>query len=97
LRETVFYVSTYRMPRLHLRHPNLPLSLVGWTIVNDARRPRFWATIWADWILAGIEHGTRGTHLAAIERLYQAVADQTGVDRLDDMIAEQNFEALKAA
>jgi integrase len=85
------------MPRLRLRHPNLPPSLVGWTVVNDAHQPCFWATVWADWILADVGHGTRGRHLLAVERLYQAVVKQSGTDRLDDIIAEADFEALEAA
>jgi integrase len=84
------------MPRLYLRHPDIPPSLTGWILVNDSYQPRFWATIWADCILTNLKHGTRGGHLAAVERLYQAVTEQTGADELDDLIAQADFEALEA-
>jgi hypothetical protein len=97
LHKTTGYVNSYRMPRLYLRHPDLPPSLTGWILVNDSYQPRFWVTIWTDCILAGVKHGTRGGHLAAVERLYQAVAEQTGTDQLDDIIAKADFEALESA
>lgn len=84
------------MPRLRLRHPALPNSLAGWVLVNEAHVPRFWATVWSVVILTGVADGTRAAHLAAVERLYRAVAEQTGSDQLDRIIADGDFDAIES-
>lgn len=85
------------MAKVQLRYTNIPAPLSGWSLVNDRQQPRYWATVWADVLLARVEHGTRARHLGAIELLYLSVADQVGADRLDAMIAELDFDGLEAA
>ncbi|MEO3430141.1 site-specific integrase [Pelagibius sp. CAU 1746] len=85
------------MPKLRLRHPNIPPTLSGWLLVDERQLPRFWATVWADVLLAGVEDGTRAGHLGAVEALYQAVAEQAGSDQLDAMISALEFDSLEAA
>jgi len=84
------------MPRIRLRHAELPKSLTGWIAVNDLGVPRLWATVWADILLCGVAESTRGSHLAAVEKLYQSVANQTGGDCLDLIIATLDFDELEA-
>jgi len=84
------------MSRIRLRHAELPKSLTGWIAVNDLGVPRLWATVWADILLCGVAESTRGSHLAAVEKLYQSVANQTGGDCLDLIIATLNFDELEA-
>lgn len=84
------------MARTRLRRTDLPSSLRGWILVNDSQIPRYWATVWADILKADIKEGTRGRHLAAIEKLYRSVAAQTGRDCLDSLIAETDFDGLEA-
>lgn len=85
------------MARIRLRHVAIPAPLRGWLLVDDQERPRYWATIWADVLKAGVDDGTRARQLAAVERLYRTVAVQTGKDRLDGMIAALDFDALESA
>ena len=84
------------MPRIRLRHAELPRSLTGWIAVNDLGVPRLWATVWADILLCGVAESTRGSHLAAVEKLYQSAAEQTGGDGLDAVIATLNFDELES-
>jgi|AGTN01.1.fsa_nt_gi Phage integrase family. len=84
------------MPRIRLRHAELPKSLTGWIAVNDLGVPRLWATVWADILLCGVADSTRGSHLAAVETLYQSAAEQAGDDCLDAVIAALDFDELEA-
>lgn len=85
------------MSRIRLRSAIVPPSLMGWVLVDAYGIPRYWATIWADFIKVGLEEGTRAGHLAGVEKLYQAVITQTGNDSLDRLIAVADFEALESA
>ncbi len=84
------------MPRIRLRHAELPKSLIGWITVNDLGVPRLWATVWADILLCRVAETTRGSHLAAVEKLYQSAAEQAGDDCLDAVIAALDFDELEA-
>lgn len=84
------------MPRLRLRHAELPGPLTGWIAVNDLGLPRLWATIWADILMGRVAEATRGAHLAAVESLYRSVAEQIDGDRLDAIIAALDFDELEA-
>ncbi len=66
-------------------------------MVDALGLPRYWATIWADVLKAGIEDGTRGVYLAAVERLYQSVINQSGDDCLDRMLTSLDFRSVEAA
>ena len=66
-------------------------------MVDDLGRPRYWATIWADVLNAGVDDGTRARQLTAVEALYRTVAMQTGKDGLDGMIAALDFDGLESA
>lgn len=85
------------MPRLRLRHPDVPTPLQGWILVDRFGLPRYWATIWSDVLKAGIDEGTRGVYLAAVERFYQSVITQTGEDILDRMLAGCEFQNIESA
>lgn len=85
------------MPRIRLRHPAVPAPLRGWLLVDDQRRPRYWATIWTDVLKAGVDEGTRARQLTAVEALYRTVTTQTGKDCLDGMITELDFDGLESA
>ncbi|OWK21396.1 hypothetical protein AJ88_23070 [Mesorhizobium amorphae CCBAU 01583] len=74
---------------MKLRHPSLPLSAAGWVSVSPSGIPRFWATIWSDVLKTSLEPSTRRKHLAALDRLYEAVQRQRGSDCLDRLIAER--------
>jgi integrase len=84
------------MPKMHLRSPNVPPSLTGPIAVNGHGMPRYWATIWADHIMAGAEPATRSKALGAVDRLYGSVAEQRGKDCLDRLITNLDFSALES-
>lgn len=84
------------MPRIRLRHAELPKSLIGWIAVNDLGVPRLWATVWADILLCRVAESTRGSHLAAVEKLYQSAAEQAGKDCLDAIVGALDFDELEA-
>mgnify|MGYP005842158791 CR=1 FL=1 len=84
------------MPRIRLRHPDVTAQLTGWVLVDDFGLPRYWATIWADVIKAGLKEQTRGGHLRGIEKLYQTVVIQTGKDTLDRLITDMDFDTLES-
>lgn len=84
------------MSRIRLRHTELPKSLTGWVCVNDLGVPRLWATVWADILLSGLAETTRGSHLAAVEKLYRSAAELAGGDCLDRVIATLDFDELEA-
>jgi len=88
--------DSYWMPRIRLRHTALPKPLTGWLAINDLGVPRFWATVWADILLCGVAETTRGSNLAAVEKLYQSAALQTNGDHLDAIIAALDFDELEA-
>jgi len=79
---------------VNLSHPTLPPSLRGVVSVNSLGLPRFFATIWSD-ALNSWEPSTRRRHLAALDRLYRAVEEQSGVDCLDRLIANADCDALE--
>ncbi|WP_109151256.1 site-specific integrase [Azospirillum sp. TSO5] len=84
------------MPKKRLHHPFVPASLNGWLLVNENGQPRFWATVWADVIKTGVDHGTRGGLLGAVEKLYRFATEQNdGKDRLDAIIASGDFDAIE--
>lgn len=84
------------MPRIRLRHAELPESLIGWIAVNDLGVPRLWATVWADILLCRVAETTRGSYLAAVEKLYQSAAEQAGKDCLDAIVGALDFDELEA-
>jgi hypothetical protein len=73
----------------------VPPPLAGLTIVAPSGLPRFWATIWSDVLKTSLEPSTRRKHLAALDRLYEAVEHQHGTDCLDRLLAEVNADALE--
>ena len=83
------------MTRIRLRHTSVPPPLSGWLLLDGIGLPRYWATIWADVIKAGLDDGTRGRHLAGVEKLYQATINLTGRDTLDHLITSMDFDALE--
>ena len=80
---------------VNLASPLLPTALFGIVSVNPFVVPRFWATIWSDVLNPSLEPSTRRKHLAATDRLYQAVQAQHGADCLDRLIAEADGDALE--
>jgi len=79
---------------VNLQHPALPPALRGIVSVNSLGLPRFFAMIWSD-ALNSWEASTRRRHLAALDRLYQAAEEQSGVDCLDRLIADVDCDALE--
>jgi integrase len=79
---------------VNLSHQTLPPTLRGIVSVNSLGLPRFFATIWSD-ALNSWEASTRRRHLAALDRFYQAVEEQNGVDCLDRLIADVDCDALE--
>lgn len=77
-----------------LSHRTLPPALRGIVSVNSVGLPRFFATIWSD-VLNSWKPSTRQRHLAALDRLYQAVEEQNGLDCLDRLIADADCDALE--
>lgn len=57
--------------------------------------PRFWATVWSDILKSGLEASTRRRHLAALDKLYDAVHRQRGRDCLDQLIADADADAIE--
>ena len=57
--------------------------------------PRYWATVWSDILKSGLEASTRRRHLAALDKLYNAVHRQRGRDCLDQLIADADADAIE--
>lgn len=76
------------MACIKLRNPSAPKSTKGWLLIDDLGLPRFWATVWADVLKANLGLTTRGHHLYAVERFYQATDRHFGSGALDRMISE---------
>jgi len=85
------------MACIKLRNPSIPKSTKGWLLIDDLSLPRFWATVWADVLKACMGSTTRGHHLYAVERFYQATDRQFGSGALDRMLSELDMPALEAA
>jgi integrase len=69
--------------------------LAAWVLVDEAKRPRFWATVWEGVLTSG-KDGTTARHLANVERFYQASAQTLGGDSLDYVIATRDFQRLES-
>jgi integrase len=85
------------MACIKLRNPSIPKSTKGWLLVDDMGLPRFWATVWADVLKANMGPTTRGHHLYAVERFYQATDRQFGSGALDRMLSELEMPSLESA
>ncbi|MNU31195.1 Phage integrase family protein [compost metagenome] len=83
------------MPVINIRSEELPPAARGLIIVNSLGLPRFWATIWSDILNPRLEPSSRQKYLTAIDRLYEAVSEQHGVDCLDRLIADADGDALE--
>ncbi|MER9425515.1 hypothetical protein NKI88_24135 [Mesorhizobium sp. M0317] len=75
--------------------PSLPPTLAAVVSVGPLGVPRYWATVWSDVLTTSLEASTRRKHLAAVDRLNQAVQRQRGSDCLDRLIAEADGDALE--
>lgn len=84
------------MALIKLRAGSVPPSLHGPVLVDKYNRPRFWAGLW-DGILCSAKDGTSSRHLMGVERFYCSVEASFGFDCLDQLIADQNFDAIEAA
>lgn len=85
------------MACIKLRNPSAPKSTKGWLLIDDLGLPRFWATVWADVLKANLGLTTRGHHLYAVERFYQATDRHFGSGALDRMISELDMPKLESA
>ena len=85
------------MACIKLRNPSIPKSTKGWLLVDDLSLPRFWATVWADVLKANMGLTTRGHHLYAVERFYQATDRQFGSGALDRILSELDMSMLESA
>lgn len=85
------------MACIKLRNPSIPKSTKGWLLVDDLGLPRFWATVWADVLKANMGLTTRGHHLYAVERFYQATDRQFGPGALDRILSELDMSMLESA
>lgn len=90
-------LASQPMACIKLRNPSIPKSTKGWLLVDDLSIPRFWATVWADVLKANMGLTTRGLHLYAIERFYQATDRQFGSGALDRMLSELDMPSLESA
>ena len=84
------------MSRERIRRPGVPDALTGWALLDGSGLPRYWSTVWADVLKAGMEQGTVAGHLAGVDRLYSANARIRGHDDLDEVIFRADFDALEA-
>ena len=84
------------MPCLKLRSPHTPKALRGWVLVDALGMPRYWPTIWADVLRAGLEDSTRCRHLYAIDRLYLHFERQHGSDLLDVFLTDCQFDKIES-
>jgi integrase len=80
-----------------LRDPSFPPALAGWVIVGDRVLPRYWATISADILNAGMGDGTRSAYLSHIDRLYRSTEASPGSPDLDGLLARADFEGIQAS
>lgn len=84
------------MPCLRLRSPHTPPALGGWVLVDALGMPRYWPTVWADVLRAGLEDSTRCRHLYAIDRLYLHFKRQYGSDLLDVFLTDCQFDEIES-
>ena len=84
------------MPCLRLRSPHTPTALGGWVLVDALGMPRYWPTVWADVLRAGLEDSTRCRHLYAIDRLYLHFERQYGSDLLDVFLTDCQFDEIES-
>lgn len=80
------------MSRIVLAGNHIPAALRGWLLVDDFGIPRYWPAVWQTLRGPQLARNTLGSHLAAIERLYQH-AKASGAD-LDRAIADVNTVVL---
>lgn len=80
---------------VNLAASSLPSTVTGLVSVGSLGIPRFWATIWSDVLNPSLEPSSRRKYLAAVDRLYEAVQGQHGMDCLDRLIAEADGDALE--
>ena len=94
----IFWNADYdqTMPCLRLRSPHTPKALRGWVLVDALGMPRYWPTIWADVLRAGLEDSTRCRHLYAIDRLYLHFERQYGSDLLDVLLTDCQFDEIES-
>ncbi len=82
------------MSRIRISHRDLPPALQTWLLIDAYGLPRYWATVWQSLKEAGLAPNTVGRKLAAIDRLYESVAEQAGQDCLDRLIFDRDLDQL---
>lgn len=70
----------------HVRLPEIPQRLHGALLVDGCGLPRYWAVVWAQFVLADLAELTRLSKLHAIERLYAYAEELFGIGALDDAL-----------
>ncbi|RND07961.1 hypothetical protein ED857_19595, partial [Acinetobacter baumannii] len=70
---------------------------MGWTLVDLAGRPRYWATVWSALEGAALAESTLSVRLASIDELYEATQRKFGRDCLDELIAKLDVEAIECS
>lgn len=81
---------------VNLRSDVIPISLRGWQLLDSFGLPRFWSTVWADVLRAGLADSTRSRALYAVERLYQHCEEQLRADCLDALLFDQRLDELES-
>lgn len=80
---------------INLASSLIPPAISGPVNIRSSGIPRLWTTIWSDVLKAENSPATRQKHLAALDRLYDAVQRQRGTDCLDHLIANADAAALE--
>jgi len=90
------YYTLWSMPSHKLSHnPALPPLCKGFLLVTDLGIPRFWATIWADVLHAGMKANTKKNYLYGIERLYRHAEQLSEMGSLDKAITQADLPFLE--
>ena len=83
------------MGKLRLRRNGIPPSITGVVAVNQSFQPRFWGTVWSDWIMARVGPGSRADLVGSVERLYRHADEHFGPDSLDVMLGAGDMVAIE--
>lgn len=83
------------MPCISLKNPALPSSCIGFSLITDQGLPRYWATVWAEVLHAGMKAGTKKTYLYGIEKLYRHAELLSEISSLDKAIAQADLPLLE--
>lgn len=83
------------MPCVNLNSSALQSSCNGFSLITDQGLPRYWATVWAEVLHAGMKAGTKKTYLYGIERLYRHAELLSEISSLDKAIAQADLPLLE--